>query len=214
MTLIDDTLNNIITDKLRKRYEEREHKTSGKLSASILPWPTLWQILKVRGHEDDPIDDYTLRKFLRGEQIEQWFVKETDAKIKQAKVEYRDAVGFVDFIMDDMPHEVKSISNMKFRRITQQEGADPQHKLQAGFYALALSVPRYAIHYVSSDDLRVKSFIFDTKDIVKSVEDIIDEFEKALKKDGLPEFKPRFDWQSNPKYARFKKYTNGGVNGK
>lgn len=213
MTLLDNTLNEVITNKIRKDHEEREHKTSGRLSASMLPWPTLWQILKVRGYEDDRIDDYTLRKFIRGNQIEEWFVKMTDAKLKQVKAEYRNAIGYIDFVMDDIPHEVKSVTNIKFRRITQQNGVDEAHKLQAGFYAIAISAPRYAIHYISSDDLRVRSYVFDTKDIIKDVDKIIDEFEEALKKEELPDFKPRYDWQSNLKYARYKKYMpkGGGI---
>ena len=65
---IDNTLNEIIDAKLMAKNKEKEanHKSSGKLSASMLSWPVQWQILKLLGVEQPPYDPYTLRKFKRG----------------------------------------------------------------------------------------------------------------------------------------------------
>jgi hypothetical protein len=61
---------------------------------------------------------------------------------------------------------------------------------------------------VASDDLRVHTFVFDTAEYAKQVDDIITEYEEALKKETVPVFKEREGWQSLPKYSSYPDYIN------
>ena len=117
---IETHLDKLISQRLIEANDkEREnHKSSGKLSASMLGQPLQWQILKTIGVPPKPFDEYTLRKFKRGKDIENWFIGEISPNFKQPFVEYRSTIGYVDlnlvqdesfdFKLGEMPHEVKS----------------------------------------------------------------------------------------------------------
>ncbi len=216
--MINDTwFDDLISKKLleAERLERVHHVSSGKLSASMLGWPLQWQMLKMLGVPMKQNDSYTLRKFLRGKQIEEWLVGQLDAVVKkQMPVEYRGCVGYIDAVVQHnghvpqikdmvLPHEVKSVTNMKYKRIDKTKEADPQHKLQACMYALALKKPYYAIDYVASDDLRVNTYVYKTVDLKAEVDKIITEFEIAFKSKTVPTFTPRYDWQKNPMYNNY-----------
>src|SRR3990167_10616981 len=97
--IIDNTIDRKIgTMLLAENKEKRKaHIPSGKLSASMLNWPLQHIMLKLKGIEPDPVDEYVIRKFKRGDEIEQWLVSHMDGVVeKQKKVEYRNAIGFVD----------------------------------------------------------------------------------------------------------------------
>ena len=58
-------------------------RRGGWLSASRLNDPLLWQVLYVLGVPQKPIDEYTLRKFLRGNHVEDWLLSNMDCIDKQ-----------------------------------------------------------------------------------------------------------------------------------
>jgi hypothetical protein len=188
-----------------------KHKSSGKLSASGLNDPLQWQMLHSLGIEGKEPDEYTLRKFLRGNQVEDWYVSQIKPIETQKFVEYRETVGYVDAIVDTalwdfpsgvIPFEIKSVSNMKFKRIDKQ-GPDKGHKLQAGFYAVCLQVPHFGISYVATDDYRIKTFILDTHDIKEEIDGIVTKFLEQKKTGLVPKYEAREKWQSNPDYCRY-----------
>ena len=177
----DNYLDRLLSEKLQASQEERE--PSGKLSASKLFWPLQWQILATQFGLKSHFDDYTLRKFQRGKDVEDWFIKQIQPKEAQKFLEYRGAIGYCDAIVDTqdwdnkvgvIPLEVKSVTNAKFKRI--QFGADEGHILQNAFYAIALKTEYHAITYVASDDYRIHTTIYKTKDSEKQIEQIINEF--------------------------------------
>lgn len=213
--IIDPYLHDQIGQELlaKAKAKQEEHVPSGKLSASILSWPLQWQMLKYKGVEQTAFDEYTLRKFLRGEQIEQWLVSQMKDKTEEQKeVHYKGAIGYIDVMVDTknytfkngiMPHEVKSVTNAKFKRILSQNGADEGHKLQGGFYALGLGVDHFAVDYVATDDLRVQTYIYNVSEVKNQIDSIINEFNEQVKKDIVPVFEPRYRWQADSKYSSY-----------
>ena|SRR3990167_6842873 len=207
----DNYLNNLIRDKMLSEQADNKREPSGKLSASKLYWPLQWQILGTQFGLKSNFDDYTLRKFQRGKDVEDWFVKQIEPKEKQKFLEYRGVIGFCDSIVDTanwgtkvgiIPLEVKSVANAKFKRI-EATGADKGHILQNAFYALALKTDYHAITYIASDDYRVLTSIHRTEESKKEIEKIIDEFDKAVEAKIIPVFQSREKWQENIKYNNF-----------
>ena len=212
----DNYLDRYIGEKLAVSQEKRE--PSGKLSASKLYWPIQWQILATQFGLTSHFDDYTLRKFQRGHDVEAWFLGQIETKETQKFLEYRKTIGYCDAIVDTekwdtkvgvIPLEVKSVTNMKFKRIEKQ-GADEGHILQNAFYALALGTEYHAITYIASDDYRIFTTIHKTGDSKKEIEIIIDEFDKAVKSKIIPLFVPRAKWQSDLKYNNFPEFAGLG----
>src|SRR3990167_129006 len=206
---IDHYLDRLISEKLVAIQENRE--PSGKLSASKLYWPLQWQILAARFKMKLEVDEYTLRKFQRGKDVENWFVKQIEPVESQKFLEYRGVIGFCDSIVDtskwdttlgEIPLEVKSVTNMKFKRL-EASGADAGHILQNAFYALALGKEHHAITYIASDDYRILTSIHKTSDSKDEIEKIITEFEEAMKLETIPLFVPRAKWQETLKYNSF-----------
>lgn len=207
---IDNTINQAIDRILIERDDKRnsKHKSSGRLSASTLGWPLQWQVLKYLKVDSVPKDTYTLRKFLRGTQIEDWLVTMIpDVADTQVFCEYRDTVGYVDVLTKDMPHEVKSTTNAKYKWITKLNKPDESHALQGAFYAIARGYQNFAIDYVASDDLRVITFVMDVRHYKKKIDDIIDTYQKQIEKKEVPVFVPFFDWQTNIKYNDYPEWS-------
>lgn len=207
----DNYLDRIIGEKLLLAQSENKHESSGKLSASKLYWPLQWQILSTQFGLKSEFDEYTLRKFQRGKDVEDWFVKQIKTVDTQKFLEYRGVIGFCDSIVDTsewdspvgiIPLEVKSITNAKFKRIALQ-GPDKGHVLQNALYALAMGSPYHAIAYIASDDYRIFTTIQKTSDSQKEIDQIIDDFQKALKTETIPKFVPRAKWQGDLKYNNF-----------
>jgi hypothetical protein len=217
-TFIDRFVGQKLED--QNKVERANHKSSGKLSASMLGQPLQWQILKTMGIPQREINEYTLRKFKRGKDIEDWLVKQLDGE-EQVFTEYRDTIGFIDkiltqderfdFKLGKVPHEIKSVSNAKFKRILSQ-GADRGHKLQAGFYALGLGVEYYAIDYIASDDLRIETYIYEVKDIKDEIDEIITKYQEQLKSGIVPVFEPIEKWQADIEYNNYPEWS--GLNDK
>src|SRR3990167_2092066 len=210
--MIDNYLDRLLSEKLLASQENRE--PSGKLSASKLWWPLQHQILATQFGLKSNIDEYTLRKFQRGHDVEEWFVKQIEPLEKQKFLEYRGVIGYCDSIVDTkdwdikvgiVPLEVKSVTNMKFKRID-KTGADKGHILQNAFYAIAYGSEYHAITYVASDDYRIHTTIHKTADSKTEIDKIITEFEEAVKSKTIPVFVAREKWQENLKYNNFPQF--------
>lgn len=213
---LDNYLDRKIGEALLAENEEREngHKSSGKLSASMLGWPLQWQILKSLGVPQSKKDEYTLRKFKRGNHVEDWLIEHLNPIEKQAFVEYRGCIGYADAIVDTkdwdfqvgtIPLEIKSTTNLKFKKIVKQ-GADRSHKLQAGLYALSKGSEQFGVTYVASDDYRVQTFIYETKDVKDEIDQIISRYESQMKI-GIPVFEAAEDWQANKLYNNYPEWS-------
>lgn len=216
---VDTYVDKCLTSALKKENDEKEaaYKGSGRLSASQLGWPLQWQILKSMGVQPPPPDAYTLRKFARGNHVEDWFIRYLPNLIdKQQKVEYRGAAGKYDALVDTLgwdfnvgviPIEVKSVTNAKFRYIKQRKSSDRAHLLQGGFYALALNKPSFGIAYVASDDYRVRIHIHSVRDIERDINAIISKFDAQMSLGVVPIFEPEEDWQKNIKYNMYPEWS-------
>jgi hypothetical protein len=216
MIILDNYLDRKIgIDLMKANDEERaNHISSGKLSASCLGDPLQWQILKAFGVSGEPIDEYVVRKFKRGNHVEEWILPFTNPALKQEFVEYRNVVGYIDAVVDTkdwdfpkgvIPVEVKSVSNAKFKRIV-RNGPDVGHCLQACLYALGTGKEWFSLVYIATDDYRVQTFIIPTSDWSAQVDEIITRYDKQLETGLIPVFEAREKWQSNKKYCRFPEY--------
>lgn len=223
MPIIDTSINKFIEAELLRENAEREatHEPSGKLSASMLFQPLRFQVLKTIGAPRKPMDSYTLGKFKRGRDVEDWYVGQIKLmgalKESQRPLEYRGVIGYADAIVDtsnfqakkgEIPYEVKSVTNMKLRRIAQQ-GVDYHYKLQGCLYALAMGTVNYAIGIVSAEDYRPTTYIFDVYELKQEIDHIIDNYDRAMKawneERKLPAFapNPKVPWTADIKYAMF-----------
>jgi len=212
--IIDSYINRKIGEKLltQNLEEEKNHISSGKLTASMLGQPLQWQILKIKGIKGKPFDEYSLRKFKRGNDIEKWFVEETTPVETQKQANYRGVIGYIDAIVDTqdwefpvgiIPLEVKSVANSKYKWIEKQKGPDHSHLLQACLYALSEKTDQFAIAYIASDDLRIHLTIHQTADYKDKVDKIIDRFNKQLATGEVPVFVPEEPWQENVLYNNY-----------
>lgn len=195
-----------IAKNLRQKHEEEKalHEHSGKLSGSQLSKPLLEQILKIIGVAEKPFDDYTLRLFERGKQVEAWVCSMLEGD-EQKEIEYKGCIGFADLIIDGVPVEIKSVKSTQWKWL-QSQGSKWGHDLQNGLYALALQSEKYIIAYVNSNDFQTLVFEKQTKDIADDVERIIREVKTQLIKGVLPEFKAREKWHDKPDYAKYSNF--------
>jgi len=212
---IDQTLDRHISKlMLEENKKEREnHVSSGKLSASMLGQPLQWQILKSIGVPPKEIDEYTLRVFKRGKDIEDWIVKLMPGLVDtQVAVTYRNVVGFIDAWVDTegyefkegiIPFEVKSVKNSKFKRIIEQGSPDRSHLLQGALYALAKGCKSFEIVYIAADDLRIQSFVMNAFDFKFEIDKIIDVYDNQLKLRYVPEFVAVEPWMSSVQYNNY-----------
>lgn len=194
-------VNPIIEETIRAKVlaEREDREPSGRLSAGKLGWPLQWQLLHHFKIPTPPIDEYTLRKFQRGKDVEDRVVEWVQPNEAQKFVEYRGVVGYVDMIIDGKPYEVKSVTNMAFKYI-QKEGSKRGHKLQAELYAKALGVDTYYVCYVASDDYRVLCF---EEQVSDEVDKVIDRYEEQVKLGVVPVFEAEEKWQGDKKYATY-----------
>lgn len=190
----------------RKVLEEQEDKEpSGRLSASRLGWPLQWQMLHTFKVPQPPLDEYVLRKFQRGKDVEdrimKWLAPQPDQM--QVECEYRGVVGFADVVLQ-YPIEVKSVKNSAFR-FKQKEGTSRGHRLQAMLYAKALGFDMFGVAYVASDDYRVLCFEHEVTD---EVDEIIDAYENQVSLGNVPEFQAMENWQGMKDYNIYPEWQN------
>lgn len=217
---IDNTIDKLISQKLRAEniLERENHISSGKLSASMLGQPLQWQVLKAIGVPAKEIDEYVLRVFKRGKDIEEWLVNQFTGLVETQKpVIYRNVVGFVDAVVDTkgyefdegiIPFEVKSVKNSKYKRIIEQIAPDHSHILQGALYALAMDVKSFSVYYVAADDLRVTSFVLPTDAYRTEIDRVIDRYDNQLNMRLVPKFVPIEAWQSILQYNNYPEWAN------
>lgn len=218
--IIDNYLDKEISRQVIKENQEKRdgHVSSGKLSASMLGQPLQWQILKSFGVPAKEIDEYTLRKFKRGNDVEDWYLGCIPKVLEKQKfVEYRGVVGFIDSVVDTadwefpsgiLPLEVKSTSNAKFKRIVMSGQPDKGHCLQNALYAIAEGMEKMAISYVATDDYRVHTFIVNVSDWATKVEEIITRYDEQKKIGKVPVFIAEENWQKDIKYNNYPEWSN------
>ncbi len=213
---IEEAINRAIDDRLvaQNKLREELHNPSGKLSASKLGDPVQWQVLHVLGVPKKELDPYTLRKFLRGNDVENWLVDFIPGLVsKQLFLEYRDVVGYADCVVDTkgydfklgtIPLEIKSITNANYKWLKNGSSPNESHQLQAAFYGIAMGVEQVLLSYIASDDYRVRCFVIEVDDYRKKIDEIIDRYieaKLAWEKDGVvPVFEPVEKWQKSKKY--------------
>ena len=201
-------VNPIIHETIAKAVLEEQAKNdrepSGRLSASRLGWPLQWQILHYLKVPPTPVDEYTLRKFQRGKDVEdrvvEWLNLSEDQK--QVECEYRGVVGYCDVIMQ-YPVEVKSCTSRAFS-YKQREGSSRGHRLQGELYAKAKDFDTFGIAYVSADDYRVLTC---EEQVTGEVDRVIDRYEAQLKLKQVPVFEAEEVWQSDDKYSTYPEWT-------
>lgn len=177
--------------------EVTDKEPSGRLSASRLGWPLQHQMLHYCKVPGKPMDEYTLRKFQRGKDVEErimrWLSPSPDKM--QVEVQYRGVIGFADVILD-YPIEVKSCTNLAFK-FKMKEGTSRSHRLQAELYAKALGYDTFGVAYVASDDYRVLCF---EETVSGEVDAIIDRYDKQIELRKVPVFVAEEPWQAKPEY--------------
>lgn len=222
--MVKDTALQAIIDKqliADNLLREEQHEPSGLLSASWLYQPLRFQVMKTIGIPRKQNEPYVLGKFRRGEDCEEYLVNQMIVAgiliERQKQVRYRNTVGLVDAVVDSnklffkkgvMPHEIKSVTNAKLKRINSTE-VDYHYKLQGCFYAMAMKSEFYAIDILSAEDLRVDTYIFATKDLEKEIDQIITNYDKAIEEWNTKKILPplvvneKVKWAVVPEYAPF-----------
>ncbi len=196
---VNPAIQNLIAAKVLAANAEREGKEpSGRLSASRLGWPLQWQLLHFHKVPQKPVDEYTLRKFQRGNDVEDRVVSWLDAPQTQVPVEYRGVVGYADAVTE-YPIEVKSCTNMAFRH-KMKDGPSQSHRLQGMLYAKALGFDQFGVAYVASDDYRVLCF---EEEVTGEVDEAIDAYEAQVAVGTVPVFVAKERWQSIKDYSAY-----------
>lgn len=192
---INPKIQELIAEKVLAGAEERE--PSGTLAASRLGWPMQWMMLHYYKIPGKPIDEYTLRKFQRGKDVEERIMKwlATSPDKMQIPVIYRGVRGIMDVLLE-YPVEVKSITNMAFKW-KMKEGSSRSHRLQGELYALAKKYDKFAVAYVASDDYRVLCF---EEEVSGEVDRIIDAYEAQVEKGTVPVFEALEKWHAKEEY--------------
>lgn len=212
---VSQTIDRYISNEMRRTNQEEraKHVPSGKLSASSLGKPTQWQVLHTLGVPGKEVEDYTLRVFKRGKDVEDWVVKMMPGLVgEQVEVDYKGVIGYIDTLIDTkdydfkvgvIPNEIKSVKNSKFARIMQEGKPDRSHSLQATLYALARGTKDAMITYIAADDLRTHSFLISVSDYQEEVERIISDYDKAIREGTVPAFVAPEKWMTNPQYCEY-----------
>ncbi len=192
---INPQIQSIIAAKVLANEETRE--PSGRLSASKMGWPLQWQMLHHYKVPQKAIDEYTLRKFQRGKDVEERIMRwlAPNPKAMQVPVTYKSVVGFADVVLD-YPIEIKSCTNMAFK-YKQKEGPSRSHRLQGELYAKGLGFDTFGVAYVASDDYRVLCF---EEEVTSDTDVAIKLYEAQVMLGTVPEFKAYEKWQSMPDY--------------
>lgn len=194
---INPVIEETIARKVLQAQAESQREPSGNLAPSRLGQPLQWQMLHYFKVPTKPIDEYTLRKFQRGNDVEdrvmKWLAPSPDKM--QVPCEYRGILGYADVIID-YPIDIKSITNMAFK-YKQKEGPSYGHKLQTEFYAKAKGYDRYGVAYVASDDYRVLCF---EETVTDEVDNVIDAYERQVALGTVPVFEAKEKWHAMKDY--------------
>ena len=201
---VNPIIHETIAKAVLEEQEKQKREPSGRLSASRLGWPLQWQILHYLKVPPAPIDEYTLRKFQRGKDVEDRVVEwlNLEEEQKQVECDYRGVVGYCDIIMQ-YPIEVKSCTSRAFT-YKQREGSSRGHRLQGELYAKAKDFDTIGVCYVSADDYRVLTF---EENVTNEVDQVIDRYEKQLELKQVPVFQEEEVWQKDAKYSQYPEWT-------
>lgn len=204
MSIINPKIQELIASKVLQDNEEKI--PSGRLSASRLGLPLQWQMLHYYKIPTAPKDEYTLRKFARGKDVEdrimEWLAPNPEQM--QVPVVYRGVVGFCDLVLE-YPIEVKSVTNAAFKWKEKDNEPSLGHRLQGELYAKAMGYTKFGIAYVASDDYRVLCY---EQEVGDEVDKIIDEYEEQVSLGTVPVFKAREKWQSMKEYNPYLEWMN------
>ncbi len=192
---VNPKIQDLIAVKVLAEAENRA--PSGRLSASKLGWPLQWQMLNWFKVPQKPLDEYTLRKFQRGKDVEDrimvWLAPEKNKM--QVETFYRGVAGIADVILE-YPIEVKSVTNRAFKH-KMKDGPTRSHRAQAELYAKGEGFDTFGIAYVASDDYRVLCF---EEPVTGLVDEIIDRYDAQKLLGTVPVFGEEEPWQGNPDY--------------
>jgi hypothetical protein len=199
MNTVNPKIQEIIAERVLAANAEREAKDpSGRLSASRLGWPLQWQMLHYFKVPQKLLDEYVLRKFQRGHDVEERIMRWLAPSPEKMQVEtsYRGVIGFADVVME-YPIEVKSVTNLAFK-YKQKEGSSRGHRLQGELYAKGLGYDKFGVAYVASDDYRVLCF---EESVSGEVDAVIDEYEAQVALGTVPVFEAKEKWHALPEYS-------------
>lgn len=208
-TQIDQYIEQLIYKEDKDKSDN--HVSSGKLSASMLGQPYQWMVLKYLGIKVQ-FDNYTLRKFERGRNVEQWLIDRYTNNVveKQKLLDYKNCIGYLDILgkvnpfKDELlPIEIKSVSNAKYKRILKENRPDRSHKLQAGLYGLAINAPESSICYIATDDYRITHYVFETKEVKDEIDTTIKTYHQYIERKEIPEFEAIEKWQASEQYNSY-----------
>jgi hypothetical protein len=218
--IIDKTLQRHIAKTLLDEYKKKrsEHIPSGKLSASGLGKPLQWQILKTIGVPPKELDEYVMRKFTRGDHVENWLVSNLiDCIDTQKEVEYKDVVGIADSVIDTLNYEskvgiicneIKSITNAAYKWLEKDKQIKLGHALQGALYGLAMGHKYFAVTYVASDDYRITMMIEPVAKYKPQIEGIIANYNTAIKNKIVPVFEAVEKWQEKEIYSDYPEWAD------
>lgn len=201
MSKVNATIQERIAAAVIEANKERE--PSGRLAASRLGWPLQWQMLHYFKVPQKSIEEYTLRKFVRGKDVEDRIVAWVKPDQAQVLCEYRGVFGFADMVME-YPIEVKSCTNMAFKH-RQKEGVSRSHRLQGELYAKALGYDKFAVAYVASDDYRVLCL---EQEVTNDTDKVIDRYETQVAIGVVPEFIAEEKWQAMEDYNPYPEWAD------
>ncbi len=197
MNKVNPKIQELIAAKVIELNDAEERAMSGNLSASKLGWPLQWQMLNKLKVPQKKHDEYTLRKFQRGKDVEDrimaYLAPSKDRM--QVPVMYKGVTGVMDVLLD-YPIEVKSCTNAAFK-YKEKEGASRSHKLQGELYAKALGYDTVGVAYVASDDYRVLCFEYKVGD---EVDKVIARYDAQVAHGTVPVFEAEEKWQSIKDY--------------
>jgi len=209
-TEYDQTIDQAYMEEYLK--DRAEHIPSGKLSASMLSKPLLWQILKTLGIERKEPELFDILKFKRGKDVEKEHLRKCKGlKEQQKNVEYRAVVGKIDAIVEysgiTYPLEVKSVQSSKFKWISKALEADDQYILQATLYGMAIKSEFIMIAVVDANFYRHLTFKYRTDLHARRIEGIIDAYNMCLKRKFMPVFEPLYKWQEKEEYQDYPEFS-------
>ena len=187
--------------------KDREgHVKSGRLSASALCKPLLWQVLSYL-KLDSPKNANSIMTMRRGVDMEKLVLDYLGFEKPTEDILYRGVIGKLDsfYKTDDgrYPLEIKSVSRDKFRRITTAGVPDEQYAIQAGLYGLALNTDKFYIMIVNSTDYRTLCYEMNTQDYKQQIDSKIDSFEFVIKNKIMPRFEANYKFYNDVKYQDF-----------
>lgn len=209
----------IVNDFLLAQRTNEKHTPSGLISASILGQCHRRQFYYLHKIEStNPPDERALRIFQCGNLFHQFvqdiIIKQEGVEVEKVYKDDRFSIR-VDLLDNDTVYELKSMHSRGFWNMDKQvkEGKSitdikPEHCLQVGLGAMLFKKKQASLVYISKDDLCVKQFVLNAKELKPKVEAEIKSIE-SFQGGQLPPPEPRLYPDSKEKnkecvYCQFK----------